>query len=135
MLIASVFRFRARYVRARAGDTAMMINLRDVLSGVMFLAAFPAAGLAQSGDATGAGGQTVCFGAYALCSSAPCADDPLQSGKVVCDCEIPPDGLNAGNSTCESRGQQLTSTFPLWDITKTPTAGEGFGFLHPGRRL
>jgi hypothetical protein len=52
---------------------------------------------------------------------APSSEDPLQSGTVVCDCEIPPEGWNVGNSTCESRGQKLTSTFSLWDITKTPT--------------
>ena len=90
------------------------------LLGLLLLAACsPQAVFAQPGGASGAGGQMVCYGEYALCSSAPCTDDPNSPGGAICDCEIPPEGLNVGNSSCESRGQQLTSTFSLWDITKT----------------
>jgi hypothetical protein len=63
-----------------------------------------------------AGGQTICLGRYALCSHAKCeriANDP---GHVKCTCEGPLNGLNIANSSCQSRAQNLISTFSLKDL-------------------
>jgi len=75
-----------------------------------------AAGSAR-GDVSG--GQVICLGRYALCSSAPCQPIENDDSHVLCDCEVPPEGLNIGESTCLERAQGLTSTFSLWDLTAT----------------
>ena len=67
------------------------------------------------------GGQVVCLGRYALCSSAQCAPIENDVTHVSCACELPPDGLNIGNSSCQDRARALTSTFSLWDLTETET--------------
>ncbi len=69
--------------------------------------------------ADGSGGQVICLGRYALCSSAQCKPIGTDKQNVQCDCEMPPEGLNIGNSTCLSRARNLTSTFSLWDLTAT----------------
>jgi hypothetical protein len=72
---------------------------------------------ARSADTSG--GQRICDGPYALCSSAKCQaidDDPSH---VKCTCEGPLQGLNIANSSCQERTDQLTSTFSLWDPTAT----------------
>ncbi len=69
--------------------------------------------------ADSSGGQVVCLGRYALCSSAQCSQIDNDKEHVRCDCELPPEGLNIGDSTCQERAQNLTSTFSLWDFTKT----------------
>jgi len=76
----------------------------------------PSAAFADS-----SGGQLICDGTYALCSSAACEKDPDDPSKSQCRCEGPLQGLNVGDSTCLARAAQLTSTFPLWDLTATPT--------------
>jgi len=72
---------------------------------------------AARGDESG--GQLICLGRYALCSSAECQPIENEDSAVLCDCELPPEGLNVGNSTCQSRAEKLTSTFSLWDLTAT----------------
>ena len=69
------------------------------------------------GDSSG--GQVTCLGRYALCSSAQCSPIENDKDSVRCDCEVPPEGLNIGNSTCQERARNLTSTFSLWDLTPT----------------
>ncbi len=67
------------------------------------------------------GGQVICLGRYALCSSAQCQPIAGDKTNVKCDCELPPEGLNIANSSCQSRARNLTSTFSLWDLTATRT--------------
>lgn len=71
--------------------------------------------------ADSSGGQQICEGSYALCSSAACSKDESDPTKVSCICEGPLQGLNVGDSTCQQRAAQLTSTFSLWDLTATAT--------------
>jgi len=63
------------------------------------------------------GGQRICDGPYALCSSARCTGIDGDPGHVLCRCEGPLQGLNIGNSSCQARTGRLTSTFSLWDAT------------------
>ena len=65
------------------------------------------------------GGQRVCDGPYALCSSAKCQAIDGDPHHVKCTCEGPLQGLNIANSTCQARTNALTSTFSLWDPTAT----------------
>lgn len=77
--------------------------------------------LPGAAQADNSGGQRICEGPYALCSSAQCqpvAGDPT---RVDCACEGPFNGLNIGNSSCAARIQGLTSTFSLVDPTATKT--------------
>jgi len=67
------------------------------------------------------GGQQICDGQYALCSSAQCQPIGGDPSKVSCTCEGPLRGQNIANSACAARENSLTSTFSLWDPTKTPT--------------
>lgn len=69
--------------------------------------------------ADSSGGQVICLGRYALCSSAQCTVIAGDKEHVSCACELPPEGLNIGDSTCQQRAQKLTSTFSLWDLTAT----------------
>lgn len=62
----------------------------------------------------------ICLGQYALCSSALCQPDEDGDGMVNCACEGPLEGLNLGaKSSCQQRGNELISTFSLWDLTAT----------------
>ena len=63
------------------------------------------------------GGQRICDGPYALCSSAKCQTIDGDPSHVKCVCEGPLQGLNIANSSCETRTDQMTSTFSLWDFT------------------
>ena len=73
---------------------------------------------ARSADTSG--GQRICDGPYALCSSAKCQAIDGDPGHVKCTCEGPLQGLNIANSSCPARTDQLTSlTFSLWDPTAT----------------
>ena len=63
------------------------------------------------------GGQRICDGPYALCSSAKCQAIDGDPSHVKCTCEGPLRGLNIANSSCQARTDQLTSTFSLWDPT------------------
>jgi len=72
---------------------------------------------ARSADTSG--GQRVCDGPYALCSSAKCQAIDGDPHHVKCTCEGPLQGLNIANSTCQARTNALTSTFSLWDPTAT----------------
>jgi len=65
------------------------------------------------------GGQRICDGPYALCSSAKCQAIDGDPSNVKCTCEGPLQGLNIANSSCQARTNQLTSTFSLWDPTAT----------------
>ncbi|SFN22365.1 hypothetical protein [Dokdonella immobilis] len=69
--------------------------------------------------ANSSGGQQICDGRYALCSSAACSIDAKDPQHATCRCEGPLDGLNIGDSTCQSRAATLTSTFSVWDLTRT----------------
>jgi hypothetical protein len=71
--------------------------------------------------ADSSGGQLICEGTYALCSSAACTKSSKHPGNADCRCEGPLQGLNVGDSTCQSRAAKLTSTFSLWDLTATPS--------------
>lgn len=75
--------------------------------------------LATETRADSSGGQVICLGRYALCSSAQCTPIADDKEHVSCACEVPPEGLNIGDSTCQQRAQTLTSTFSLWDLTAT----------------
>ena len=83
-----------------------------ILVGLLTLAA-------QSGHAVDSGGQIICEGRYALCSSAQCKPIPGSSSEVNCACEGPVDGLNIANSSCNARTDMLTSTFSLHDPSIT----------------
>jgi len=74
---------------------------------------------AEAVRADSSGGQIICLGRYALCSSAQCTPVANDKEHVSCACEVPPEGLNIGDSTCQQRAQKLTSTFSLWDLTAT----------------
>ncbi len=82
------------------------------LAGAALLASQPA-------GADNSGGSRICEGRYALCSSAKCQPIAGDPSHVKCSCEGPLNGLNIGDSSCESREDHLTSTFSLWDITAT----------------
>ena len=69
--------------------------------------------------ADSSGGTRICEGPYALCSSAKCQPIGGDPAHVKCACEGPLNGLNIGDSSCQSRTDRLTSTFSLWDITAT----------------
>lgn len=74
---------------------------------------------ARAADTTG--GDTVCDGQYALCSSAQCHAIDGDPTRVTCDCEGPFRGQNVANTTCKSREKSLMSTFSMWDFTATAT--------------
>ena len=74
---------------------------------------------AGASRADSSGGQIICLGRYALCSSAQCTPVANDKEHVSCACEVPPESLNIGDSTCQQRAQRLTSTFSLWDLTAT----------------
>lgn len=80
------------------------------------------------------GGQRICDGPYALCSSAKCHAIDSDSNHVKCTCEGPLQGLNIANSSCRSRTKQLTSTFSLWDPTAGPQAREVIVGVHRQQR-
>jgi hypothetical protein len=70
---------------------------------------------ARSADTSG--GQRICDGPYALCSSAKRQAIDGDPSHVKCTCEGPLQGLNIANSSCQSRTDRLTSTFSLRDPT------------------
>jgi hypothetical protein len=78
--------------------------------------------MATARAADTSGGQRICDGPYALCSSARCQTVSGDPAHVICSCEGPLQGLNIGNSSCQSRTDRLTSTFSLRD--PTPTGGK-----------
>jgi len=92
-----------------------MLRLAEhvVLASVALLTIVPA-------RADSSGGTRICEGQYALCSSAKCQAINGDPTHVKCFCEGPLNGLNIGDSSCQARTQQLTSTFSLWDLTATP---------------
>ena len=73
--------------------------------------------IARGADTSG--GQRICDGPYALCSSAKCQTIDGDPSHVQCVCVGPLQGLNIADSTCQARTDQLTSTFSLWDPTAT----------------
>jgi len=93
-------------------------GLRCLRLGLLAAVVATAGGTAAADES---GGQTICLGRYALCSSAECHPIENEPESVRCDCEVPPEGLNVGNSSCQSRAASLTSTFSLWDLTATET--------------
>jgi hypothetical protein len=84
----------------------------------LLLAMLALAGFARADTS---GGQQICDGPYALCSSAQCQPIVGDPTKVTCSCEGPLRGQNIANSACAARERSLTSTFSLWDPTTTPT--------------
>ena len=69
--------------------------------------------IARGADTSG--GQRICDGPYALCSSAKCQTIDGDPSHVQCVCVGPLQGLNIADFTCQARTDQLTSTFSLWD--------------------
>lgn len=78
------------------------------------------AGGQTAGAADTSGGQTICDGRYALCSSARCDEMAGDPSHVACHCEGPLKGRNIANSACAAREKALTSTFSLYDPTGGP---------------
>lgn len=78
------------------------------------------------------GGDTVCDGQYALCSSAQCHAIDGDPTRVTCDCEGPLRGQNIANTTCASREASLMSTFSMWDFTATATKAAKSSMLCAG---
>jgi hypothetical protein len=78
------------------------------------------------------GGDVVCYGKYALCSSAKCVPVPGSKGKSVCNC-IVEDGASLGNLSCEERkprvekygAKLIYSSFSFrnkpWQMLKCPS--------------
>lgn len=86
---------------------------RHLVAMTIFAAAAPLWADAPRADTSG--GQRICDGQYALCSSAQCHPTAGDPGHVTCSCEGPWRGLNIANSACEAREDHLTSTFSLRD--------------------
>ena len=94
------------------GDSISRLSACVALAATALLTINPA-------DADSSGGTRICDGRYALCSSARCQPIDGDPTHVQCSCEGPLNGLNIGDSSCQSRTDRLTSTFSLWDITAT----------------
>jgi hypothetical protein len=90
------------------GLQSVLVRFTCMSVGLLLLAA-------QASHAADSGGQVICEGRYALCSSALCKPVPGSSTAVNCACEGPLHGLNIANSSCKARADALTSTFSLHD--------------------
>jgi hypothetical protein len=94
------------------------IRAGSLVATLIFGAAISLWGTAARADASG--GQRICDGRYALCSSAQCQPIPGDPKHVTCSCEGPLRGLNIANSSGAVREYQLTSTFSLRDPAGAP---------------
>ena len=100
-------------MRCNSAALAHKIQLSLIGAILLGMTATIAMGPAQ---ADGSGGTRICDGRYVLCSSAQCRRIPGDPTHVTCSCEGPLNGLNIGDSSCQSRTEKPTSTFSLYDL-------------------
>lgn len=77
-------------------------------------------------------GGNFCFGEYALCSSAFCTPVAGNSGMVDCHCYGIYQGLNIGHSSCQSRAENLTSTFSVQNQFASNLQPQAYSLLCSG---
>ena len=80
----------------KQGDSFIMAPIRFVSLWLAGLVSFVMLSCAPVRADT-SGGQVICLGRYALCSSAQCQPIAGDKTNVKCDCELPPEGLNIAN--------------------------------------
>jgi len=84
--------------------------MRKIVIGIVSMIALSAAAGEIPPAPPGMVKPTMCNGPFALCIKAPCKKEPDSNNLYPCECVIE-HGWNMGQSSCQERVEQLTSTY------------------------